>query len=151
MNPTEIVASQNRFAILANTDDTDDDNTALPQRHSCSLTTAACPPRPQDLPQTSPQDLTCQNSALSDSGATGHFLIEGAHAINIQPDPDPITVTLPDGRTIQSTHPRTHAILTSHGSAEAPHRRTSYQASPILRWSPPQNFAMQGIPLYSTQ
>ena len=42
--------------------------------------------------------------AISDSGATGHFLVEGAPAINIQPANKPIQIVLPNGKSIRSTH-----------------------------------------------
>ena len=42
--------------------------------------------------------------AISDSGATGHFVVEGAPVINKQPATNPITITLPAGSTIRSTH-----------------------------------------------
>ena len=42
--------------------------------------------------------------AISDSGATGHFLIAGAPAVNIRPAAKPITITLPNGKSIKSTH-----------------------------------------------
>ena len=42
--------------------------------------------------------------ALSDSGATAHFLIKGAPATNIKIANKPITITLPNGKTIKSTH-----------------------------------------------
>jgi hypothetical protein len=42
--------------------------------------------------------------ALSDSGATGHFLVKNAPATNICPASKPITITLPNGKTIKSTH-----------------------------------------------
>ena len=42
--------------------------------------------------------------AISDSGATGHFLVENAPATNICPASKPITITLPNGKTIKSTH-----------------------------------------------
>jgi hypothetical protein len=119
MTPTTIFSSQNQFTILADTDDTDnDDDAPPPQQHSCAFAATTLPP---GLPQTSPQALNHQNSALSDSGATSHFLVEGAHAINIQPDPDPITVTLPDGRTIQSTHTCNLDIPWIRGSATQAH------------------------------
>ena len=44
------------------------------------------------------------NSALSDSGASSHFIVDGANVINKQIDINPITITLPDGATLQSTH-----------------------------------------------
>ena len=42
--------------------------------------------------------------ALSDSGATAHFLIEGAPVTNKKVATSPLTITLPDGSKIQSTH-----------------------------------------------
>ena len=42
--------------------------------------------------------------AISDSGATGHFLVQGAPVANLEIAEKPITITLPIGRTIQSTH-----------------------------------------------
>jgi len=47
---------------------------------------------------------TDKTSALSDSGATSHFIVEGAHVTNKQVAITPITITLPDGSTLQSTH-----------------------------------------------
>ena len=38
--------------------------------------------------------------AISDSGATGHFVVKGAPVINKQPATNPITITLPSGSTI---------------------------------------------------
>ena len=49
----------------------------------------------------------CNNKveyAISDSGATSHFIIEGAPVVNLQVAKQPITVRLPDGSTLQSTH-----------------------------------------------
>ena len=37
--------------------------------------------------------------AISDSGATGHFVVEGAPVINKQPAINPIIITLPSGST----------------------------------------------------
>ncbi len=47
---------------------------------------------------------TQTSTALSDSGATSHFIAEGAHVINKQVDHNPITITLPDGATLTSSH-----------------------------------------------
>ncbi len=44
------------------------------------------------------------STALSDSGATSHFIAEGGHVINKQVDHNPITITLPDGATLTSSH-----------------------------------------------
>ena len=42
--------------------------------------------------------------AISDSGAAVHFLVEGAPVANLKMAENPITIMLPNGRTIQSTH-----------------------------------------------
>ena len=42
--------------------------------------------------------------ALSDSGASSHFLIKGLPAVNIKVAKFPITIKLPDGSIIWSTH-----------------------------------------------
>jgi hypothetical protein len=44
------------------------------------------------------------STALSDSGATSHFIADGAHVINKQIALHPITITLPNGSQLQSTH-----------------------------------------------
>ena len=41
---------------------------------------------------------------ISDSGATGYFLVRSANATNLQPTNNPIHTTLPNGKTIYSTH-----------------------------------------------
>ena len=41
---------------------------------------------------------------LSDSGATSHFIVEGAPVINVNRTDDPISIKLPDGSIIKSTH-----------------------------------------------
>ena len=42
--------------------------------------------------------------AISDSGATEHFLVEEAPTINMTVTENPITIKLPDGSLIYSTH-----------------------------------------------
>ena len=42
--------------------------------------------------------------AISDSGATGHFMVEGAPVINKQPAQHPIKILMPDGSKLCSTH-----------------------------------------------
>ena len=42
--------------------------------------------------------------AISDSGATAHFLIEGAPVVNLERAKFPIAIKLPDGKIIYSTH-----------------------------------------------
>ena len=41
---------------------------------------------------------------ISDPGATAHFLVKGAPIINIREAENPITIKLPDGSLIYSTH-----------------------------------------------
>ena len=104
MTPTNNVVTQNKFAILHDENTDDEDDPTPPTPHEYAMTTSAPRPHWADTPQTHPQALSRTDSALSDSGATSHFLVDGAHAINIHRDPNPITVNLPDGRTIRSTH-----------------------------------------------
>ena len=42
--------------------------------------------------------------AISDSGATGHFLVEGAQVTNLQMADSPISITIPNGKSVTSTH-----------------------------------------------
>ena len=44
--------------------------------------------------------------AILDSGATSHFLCTDAEAKDVRPTNDPITVTIPDGTKLTSTHTR---------------------------------------------
>jgi hypothetical protein len=83
MTPTINTHNCNYFAALADNDD-DEEHPGQPQR-----------------PQHNNKDAT---TALSNSGATSHFIRDGAHVVNKQIDTNPITITLPDGATIQSTH-----------------------------------------------
>jgi hypothetical protein len=53
---------------------------------------------------TTPTNSEPVQHAISDSGATSHFMVQGAPVINIAVDLDPITITLPDGATLQSTN-----------------------------------------------
>ena len=116
MTPTNNVVTQNQFAILH-----DEDEPTPPTPHEYATTTSAPRPHWADTPQTHPQALSRTNSALSDSGATSHFLVDGAHAINIHRDPNPITVHLPDGKTIRSTHTCNLDIPWLRGAATQAH------------------------------
>ena len=42
--------------------------------------------------------------AISDSGATAHFLVEGSPAVNVKKAKYPLQITLPNGKIINSTH-----------------------------------------------
>ena len=41
---------------------------------------------------------------ISDSGATGHFLLQGDPVVNKRPTSSPLKITIPNGKIIQSTH-----------------------------------------------
>ena len=84
MTPTTTsLDSTNYYAALAWDDDDDIDSTS--------------PTPPITAPPLPP-------TALSDSGATSHFITEGAPVLNKRIDTNPITIRLPDGATLQSTH-----------------------------------------------
>ena len=82
MIPTTLPTT-NPFAIL--TDDDEDDT-------------------PEQVANATTLTPTTTTYALSDSGASGHFLTEHAAVINKQPATIPIAVTMPDGGTLFSTH-----------------------------------------------
>ena len=44
------------------------------------------------------------DTAIADAGATAHFILPGAPVHAVQPTHHPLTINLPDGGTIQSTH-----------------------------------------------
>ncbi|KAL7425501.1 hypothetical protein ACHAXH_000250 [Discostella pseudostelligera] len=116
-NPTNNVVTQNQFAIFQDEDTDDEDEPTPPTPHEYAMTTSAPLPHQADTPQ----EHSRTGSALSDSGATSHFLVDGAHAINIHLNPDPITVQLPDGRTIRSTHTCNLDIPWLRGAATQAH------------------------------
>ena len=54
-------------------------------------------------------DVRKENSkewAILDSGASSHFLVVNATATKVTPAKNPVTVTIPDGSTLKSTHVR---------------------------------------------
>ena len=54
-------------------------------------------------------DVSKENSkdwAVLDSGATSHFLVVDTTATKVTPATNPVTVTIPDGSTLKSTHVR---------------------------------------------
>jgi hypothetical protein len=60
----------------------------------------------QKLPIFDTQHITIeqQQYAIFDSGATTHFLVYGAHFVNRRPANKPLTIRLPNGKYILSTH-----------------------------------------------
>ena len=57
----------------------------------------------QKTPNTK-NDSIATEYAISDSGATGHLLVEGAPVTNLQVADNPISVTIPNGNNMTSTH-----------------------------------------------
>jgi hypothetical protein len=94
MIPTTSNNNLNYFAALA--DDSDDDT--IDEADTVTTTQQANNIAIDEL------RLHGENSALSDSGASSHFIVDGANVINKRVDTNPITITLPDGATLQSTH-----------------------------------------------
>ena len=87
--PTSL-PSKNPFAMLANNDD-DDDNTVVISNKSQKAANID-------------NDSLAVEYAISDSGATGHFLVEGAPVTNLQVADNPISITIPNGKSMTSTH-----------------------------------------------
>jgi hypothetical protein len=60
----------------------------------------------QALPLTAtlPTTTRHQHYAIFDSGATAHFLVDKAHVVNKSPALKPLTIRLPNGKHIISTH-----------------------------------------------
>ncbi len=60
------------------------------------------------------------NQAIADTGATSIFIMEGADVDNKRPATVPLTINLPDGKQILSTHvcdiqiPGLPTVLTGH-------------------------------------
>lgn len=129
ISPTPTNPNYNPYDILRE-DDEDDDETVVTSNVS---TNAAKDNRPPEQPAHQPmwkkgqawtklmqanniREDTNPNSfkksyitravkwAVSDSGATSHFMLEGAPVVNKQIAKHPITVTLPDSTKLHSTH-----------------------------------------------
>jgi len=61
------------------------------------------------LPHTAHKAITMaikvsRQFAISDSGATGHFVMEDAPVTNVRPTRHPVRITCPNGETMSSTH-----------------------------------------------
>ena len=122
-NPTINANNCNSFAALSADDDDDEEHTVQtkgPQHNSNDTTTA-----------------------LSNSGATSHFIWDGAHVVNKQIDNNPITIMLPDGATIRSTHTCNMDI---RGYDKRPPKHTLYQGWPTPHSLPLQNSVMLNTP-----
>ena len=81
--------SKNQFSMLANKDNNDDNTVVI-------FSTA------QKTPNTDDGSIAIEYT-ISDSGATGHFLVEGAPVTNVQVADNPISITIPNGKRMTST------------------------------------------------
>ena len=92
-NPTSAhtsAPSKNQFAMLVNKNDNDDDTVVISNKA-----------------QKTPNAENCSIAieyAISDSGAIRHFLVEGAPVTNLQVSDNPISITIPNGKSTTSTH-----------------------------------------------
>eukprot|EP00804_Cyclotella_cryptica_P019081 CCRYP_014487-RA/>CCRYP_014487-RA protein AED:0.29 eAED:0.21 QI:0/0/0/1/0.5/0.33/3/0/1151 len=112
-----LLQPSNYYSILTTFPDDDDDKTIVVSNLSgttkdeCATTTTD-PSTDDDISSvatthsihqlgqtTSPRDF-----AILDSGATTHFLIQGANVLNKKPTLHPLQIKLPDGSFIASTH-----------------------------------------------
>jgi hypothetical protein len=81
---------------------------------------AACTLFGNPMPQYLNALTIATNQAISDTGTTSIFIMEGANVDNKHPATKPLTINLPDGKQIQSTHvcdiqiPGLPAVLMGH-------------------------------------
>eukprot|EP00804_Cyclotella_cryptica_P005555 CCRYP_003060-RA/>CCRYP_003060-RA protein AED:0.28 eAED:0.31 QI:0/0/0/1/0/0/4/0/813 len=69
---------------------------------------------------TLPTTTRHQHYAIFDSGATAHFQVNKAHVVNKRPALKPLTICLPNGKHIVSTHTCNHDLpWLPHSSTEA--------------------------------
>ena len=81
--------SKNQFAMLENKYDNDDDTVVISNKA-------------QKTPNTDNESIAI-DYAISDSGATGHFLVEDAPVTHLQVADNPISITIPNGKSMTST------------------------------------------------
>ena len=109
--PTPTPIKTNFYKSL-DIDDDDDDATVVVSK--CSKKMAQIRPTIHPLltrhtawntmKKADPSIQIALNTAIADAGATAHFLLPGAPVTNVQPTQHPLTINLPDGGTIKSTH-----------------------------------------------
>ena len=85
-----IAPSKNQFSMLSNKDDNDDDTVVISNKTQKTSNTD--------------NEIIAIEYAISDSGATDHFLVEGAPVTNLQVADNPISITIPNGKSMTSTH-----------------------------------------------
>ena len=82
--------SKKKFALLTNKDENDEDTVVISKKA-------------QKTPNTENDSIAIEY-AIPDSGATGHFLVEGAPVTNLQVADNPISINIPNGKSMTSTH-----------------------------------------------
>ena len=87
---TTSLPSKNQFSMLANKDNNDDNTVVISNRA-------------QKTANVDNGSLAIKY-AISDFGAIGHFLVEGAPVTNLQVADNPISMTIPNGKIMTSTH-----------------------------------------------
>ena len=87
--PTSL-PSKNQFSMLVNKYDNDDDTVVISNkaRKTANVDNGSL----------------AIEYAISDSGATGHFLVEGAPVTNLQVTDNPINITIPNVKSMTSMH-----------------------------------------------
>ena len=107
---------------FANNDD--DDSTIIASNcsstHSAAKCTITIPRKVTPEHQDYANMLIKMSHAIADTGATSIFVMEGTPMENVQPTAHPITINLPDGKKVLSTHtcdiriPGLPTVLTGH-------------------------------------
>ena len=104
--------------------DDDDDSTIIASNcsstHSAAKCTSTIPRKVTPEHQDYANMLIKMSHAIADTGATSIFVMEGTPMENVQPTAHPITINLPDGKKVLSTHtcdiriPGLPTVLTGH-------------------------------------
>ena len=89
ISPTRL-PGKNQFAVLANKEDNDDNTVVISKKA-------------QKTANVDNYSLAIEY-AISDSGATGQFLVEGAPVTNLQVADNPISIIIPNGKIMTSRH-----------------------------------------------
>ena len=76
--------------MLANKDDNDDDTVVISNKAQKTANVD--------------NDSLAIEYAISDSGDTGHFIVEGAPVTNLQVADNPISITILNDKSMTSTH-----------------------------------------------
>jgi hypothetical protein len=79
-----------------------------------------------------PPPLKHNETALFDSGCTGNFILSNSPCLNKTLTTNPLTVRLPNGQTMKSTHTATLDIPQLSASAKAAHIFPARENNPLL-------------------